>query len=589
MRLISLEIVGEGERAWSSLRWKFAEQVTQLFGPNGCGKTPIVQSAMYALGYEVEFRDDIVERCTYARLEVEAGERKYFISRSFKRRSETVVEVDGQAPVTFTSQKDFSKFLFQLWRLEFPTVTTTQNDPTSLYSGLLIPIFYLEQNHGYTEAYYSPKRFVRDQYAEVVRVLFGLAPKHAFDRKRAANELRDSIDYIDRAILRLERDLGDVLDKEIPRRTIDDLDSEIRSTIQVLESLSEGAGVVEKMQVDRDGRLTQIMRLQRELSEEKSDLESRLRGLRQIRHEIEVETDTLSLNEEARRVFASFEDICVSPNCGLFVRSSSSYGKSLLYLRDQIKDLDAVSAAGESRIKEILTRTAALTESANQIKKEFERDSKQTPLEQLVVAASELTERLVALKSSRAAEVEATRLEAAYVEKLDERSRAQSRLADMERGGGGQDVEILRIRARMAERIQYWLDVLNTSNVGVDVAVDSDFGVTFDGQRLAKFNGSTLTRLVLSIRTAVVELLTSNGDRVPQFILLDAPRQHDIERVDFASYVAELKKLAVRNNLQVIFSSSNFRYVPGDRDLEWEPNFPGEKHNMFLGESPRER
>ncbi|MBB3820647.1 prefoldin subunit 5 [Xanthomonas arboricola] len=583
MKLLSLQILGEAEHAWSSRRWEFAEQVTQLFGPNGCGKTPIVQSAMYALGYEVEFRDDILSNCTYVFLEILAGKKIYSIKRSFKRRNEFVVETQGQSPVSFSSQRDFSRFAFDLWRLDYPTVMDTQGQPTPLYSGLLLPIFYLDQNHGYTEAYYSPRRFVRDQYAEVMRALFGLAPKHAFDKKRAASEIRESLEYIDRAIFRIERDLETIVGKKAQRRSVEELDAEIDSTVQMLKSLSIGADFVEKIQVDRDDRLTNILRQQRHLSAEKSELESQVRGLAQIRHEIEIEADTLSLNEDARKVFASFEDICVNPTCGLFVRSSGTYGKSLLYLKDQIKDLNAVSEASNKRIQAISEGEKALAESAKRIKLETEQNVRKTPVEQLVFAASELTERLISLKSTRAEEGEARRLEGIYVDKLEERNRTQAKLAEMERSGGGLDIEVLRLRAKISERVRYWLEVLNTSNVGAEVAVDADFNVTFDGQRLNKFNGSTLTRLVLAVRTAIVELITSDRESVPQFFVLDAPRQHDIERVDFVRYIAELKKLSAMNQVQIIFSTSNFRYDLDDGDVEWVPTFPGEKHKMFLG------
>lgn len=584
MRLLSLQIVGTADRSWSSQRWDFAREVTQIFGPNGCGKTPMVQSAMYALGYEVDFRDDIVERCEYVCLEVLVGEKKYSIKRSFKRRSEMIVETKGQQAVSFVSQRDFSRFIFDLWRLDYPTVTSTQADPTPLYSGLLLPIFYLDQNHGYTETYYYPKRFVRDQYAEVIRVLFGLAPKHPYDKKRASNELRETIEYVDRAILRIERDLGALKAEKSARRSLEDFDSDIESTVQMLESLSLSADVGEKMRVDRDDRLISILRQQRQISAERAELESRMRGMKHIRHEIEVETDTLSLNEAARRVFASFEDICTSPSCGLFVRSTSSYGKSLLYLRDQVKDLDAVSEAVATRIEELKVSESALANRAGEIKAEIERKETNTPVEQLVTAASELTTRLISLKSARAAEEEAQRLERAYVDRLDERNHTLAKLAEMERSGGGSDVEVLRLRSRIVERVSYWLAVLNTSNVGLEVSVDSDFGVTFDGQRLSKFNGSTLTRLVLSIRTAVAELLSSAGGGVPKFFVLDAPRQHDIERADFARYISELKQLSARNGLQIVFSTSNFRYELGENDGEWTPGFAGDKHEMFLGD-----
>lgn len=59
----------------------------------------------------------------------------------------------------------------------------------------------------------------------------------------------------------------------------------------------------------------------------------------------------MKLTDLARRVFASFHEICRAPNCGLFLGSTESYGKNLLYLRDQIKDLEHNAIRTEMRIE----------------------------------------------------------------------------------------------------------------------------------------------------------------------------------------------------------------------------------------------
>ena len=56
---------------------------------------------------------------------------------------------------------------------------------------------------------------------------------------------------------------------------------------------------------------------------------------------------------QARRLFASFEDICSNPACGLFLGSSESYGKNLLYLKDQVKDLQRNTEFQRARIDEL--------------------------------------------------------------------------------------------------------------------------------------------------------------------------------------------------------------------------------------------
>ncbi|KAG1443161.1 hypothetical protein G6F57_018188 [Rhizopus arrhizus] len=201
----------------------------------------------------------------------------------------------------------------------------------------------------------------------------------------------------------------------------------------------------------------------------------------------------------------------------------------------------------------------------------------------LVEAVAGLTEAVISLRRAKGIEEELTRVEALYVERLHERDSLQIRLSDLEGNRGAADLDALRVRNSLAERIKHWLVVLGTSNVDLQVQVDTDFGVTFGGQRISKFRGSTLTRVVLSIRTAAFDLLARKAGRLPRFLILDTPRQQDISREDLARYIAELQMLAGEWESQVVYSTTNHRYDLGEGDKEWQPRFPGENHDMFLG------
>lgn len=50
MKLISLKIVPVNPNGWGSPELKFANDITELYGPNGCGKTPVIHSIAFALG-----------------------------------------------------------------------------------------------------------------------------------------------------------------------------------------------------------------------------------------------------------------------------------------------------------------------------------------------------------------------------------------------------------------------------------------------------------------------------------------------------------------------------------------------------------
>lgn len=584
MKLVSLQIIGVGATAWSSNKLYFGKRITQLFGPNGCGKTPVVQSIVFALGYKVEYRDDILERCDYVILEVAVGGREFVIKRSVKGSFDVTVEERDGATAEFINEREYSRFLLSLWGLEDPVLTTVGDAKTHIYSAQILPLFYLDQDHGYADEYYAVPKFIKNQYAESMRLVYGLGPKNSFDKRRAKSELKDKLEYIDRAVIRSEKVMEELTsDLGGARRPVQDIERELQMSIDGLEALRESGGVSEQVNVELDTRIAQLQQQERVLGRERSELEARVRGFGQIRHEIKVEADTLSLNEEARRVFASFDAICANENCGLFVRSSVTYGKSLLYLKDQIKDLERTNSAHQRRIDEIAIELSALGAQVSATRAERAEFSSQSSVSSLVEVVSQLTEKVIQLRRARQIEGELVREETEYVGRLDERAKVQTRLADLEGHASAADLNLLKVRRALCERIQFWLDVLRTPNVSSDVQMDSDFNVTFGGQKVAKFKGSTLTRIILSIRTAAFDLVTQAEGLVPRFFLLDTPRQQDISRDDLAEYIRRIQLLASERSAQVIFSTTNHRYDLGDGDTEWTPEFPGADHLMFLG------
>lgn len=584
MKLVSLEVVGLGPAGWSSGRLAFGRRSTQLFAENGSGKTPIVQAIVFALGYKVDFRDDIIEHCDRVILEVAVDDRTYRIQRAVKVPFDVTVESAEILRTEFVSEREFSRFLLSLWGLEDPVVTTVGSNASHLYSLHVLPLFYLDQDHGYAHEYYAPSKFIKDQYAEVMRLVFGLGAKNAFDRRRERNELKEKQEYLDRTVVRSEQLIEELTaDLGGTRRPHAELERDLQVAQQGLEQLRESGGAAESVNMEQNNRLVQLQYRGRLLAQERSELDARIRGFVQIKNEIEVEANTLSLNEEARRVFASFDAICVNENCGLFVRSSVNYGKSLLYLKDQIKDLERTNSIHQRRIDEIAIEQAQVLNQISDIRAQ-RASSDSFPVAALVEVTAQLTERIIQLKRAAQTEVEILKLETEYVKHLEERNWVQARLANLDGGARTGDLELLKTRNSLAERIKFWLGVLRTPNVSRDVQVDADLNVTFAGQKVSKFHGSTLTRIVLAIRTAAFDLATlREGGRIPKFFILDTPRQQDISRDDLAEFIVQLQDLAWQRSAQVVYSTTNHRYDVGEGDTEWIPMFPGAEHSMYLG------
>jgi DNA repair exonuclease SbcCD ATPase subunit len=585
MKLIALQIVGVGELAWSSRRLVFGHRVTQLYGDNGSGKTPIVQSIAFALGYDVEYHLDILERADRVVLEVQVDGNPYVITRRIKSKFDVTVQNHAGDVAEFISEREFSRFLLALWGLEDPVLTTVRDLSTHIYSPQLLPLFYLDQNHGYAVDYYTTSKFIKNQYAEAMRLVFGLAPKNSCDKRRTRSELKDKLEYLDRAVVRLEKQIEELTEDLLgaPRRSAVEIESDLELAKTALEELRETQGGVQQIDVALENRIAQLQQQSNSLLREKSELEARVRGFSQIRHEIEVEADTLSLNEEARRVFSLFDAICANSGCGLFLRSSETYGKSLLYLKDQIKDLERTNGSHQRRLSILSEQLIRLRNEISVAQAERERASTKSTVGSLVEVVSELTERVIHLRRSKQIEIELSKVESAYVEKLDERARTQAHLTEMEGGGSAADLNLLKVRNAIAERIRFWLGILSSSNVSLDVHVDNDFNVTFGGQKITAYNGSTMTRVVLAIRTAAFELICRRDGSAPRFFILDTPRQQDIARADLATYIEQLQVLGSEHHAQIVLSTTNHRYDLGMSDVEWVPDFPGENHPMFLG------
>jgi len=584
MVLHEVHIEAAGVTGWFSKPLVFGEDITQLYGPNGCGKTPVIQSIAFALGYPIKFREDVYKNCEAVWLRLSTGGQEVELRRRIDRRVDISARVDGGETQTFYDEKEYSKFLFGLFRVDTPSLTSTGNEATQPYLATFLPLFYLDQDVGYTSLYSAPGSFIKSQYAEMMRLALGLPPKHSFDQKRFVYEKKRQLDELDRAVVRhqqLLENLQGELGASRPSRAA--LEQKIASVRYEIESLKDGRSLA-------DDAISAVNKLIRERQESYQTVESEIRELRtrvtgfeRIKNEIEVEVSTLSLNEEARRLFESFKDICSNPQCGLFLGSAESYGKNLLYLRDQVKDLARNTTVQESRIEELESRLVTMRSEIAELDRTRQKMLVEEGIDAVIGAINELTGRMVELQKEKQVFDAIEAEESEYVRLLNERESVQKDLASLGGSSGTSDLRALELRRKIRERIVFWLDVLRTKNVSREVQVDADFGVQFGEEKITQFAGSTLLRVILAIRTACFEVYVEDEGNAFRFLILDTPRQQDIEAADLASYIQELKNVAVEHGAQVIFSTTEYHYEGTDGDVEWMPEFPGPEQPMFLG------
>ncbi len=583
MKLVSLKMIARGVNGWESPVLAFGKRTTSLFAPNGSGKTPLIQAIAFCLGLKIKFREDINNKCSAACLVIEHEGKLLEIQRSLDRDFHAEVRSADKGIGEYFSEGDFSKSLFETFGLTAPLLVSTDKHVTQPYLSTVLPLFYVKQDGGYIDAYKAPSSFIVDQFVEMVRFVFGLNPKHSYEAKKDLLNAKDAIDAVNRKLVFQQKVITD-LAKEVDDSPAvrDNFDRRIASHIAQLEQLrgtvdahgSANSVLLELLQ-SKDEQI-------RAARNQKADLLDRIGGIDSIRAEIEGEIQTLSLNEESRGVFDSFNELCGNQNCRLFVGSSESYAKNLLYLKDQLKDLQRNVERAETRLSDLDIKLNELEAERAAVARKVAQPSLKNGVDQLISAVQLLTKELVEAEQSRGTIDILSAERSKYIKLDDERSRIQDRI-ELLTNNGRSDIEFNKLRIRIRDLTVKWMDILDTPNASRDIDIDLGFKFKFGNDPLEVFIGSTKIRLVLAIHAAIFEDYLSDSTRAFRFLILDTPKQHEMHTQDLSKYVDELERVCETHNAQILLSSTEYRHLLTDKDVEWLPQYPGEKQTMYLG------
>lgn len=567
---------------------EFGHRTTMLFALNGSGKTPIIRALASALGFPNKFRNDILEKCKAVVLHAESGGKPLTIRRVIGATNNefyATIEYDGEA-AEHHSEGSFSIALFRLLGLNPPRLVSNKGEEAQPYISTLLPVFYLIQGYGYSAAYRSPNPFIEDQFAEMVRFAFGLNPKHSYEVKKNLIEEKSALEAQTRKIVGAQRvleyqsrgvDTSDA-NQEVLLRTVEDLTQQIDALRASVDAKGAASSTLSEMVRQKD---VQIRAKQAELF----DLQNRVAGIETIRTEIDGEVKTLALNEEARRVFTSFQEICREPNCGLFLGSTESYGKNLLYLKDQIKDLERNSLRAEIRVEQLQKHLGELGVERQMLVDNLDAPST-SGVDQLVTAVKALTKQLVDAQSELA-RISALKDERSKLFELEsERDRIQDRIDGLSNTGRA-DNDFKKLRLNLRELTVKWMQTLVTQNVSTNVDIDLNLRFTFGGETIETIGSggtsSTTIRLVLAIHAALFEAYLADKSRPFRFLILDTPKQEELHTADLAQYLKELEKMCEANNAQLVFSSTEYDHPTGPKDKRWLPAYRVPDKPMYLG------
>jgi len=583
MKLVSLKLNARGTNGWESPLLEFGRRTTSLHAPNGSGKTPLVQSIAFCFGFDAKFQNDIREKCHSATLTFEHAGELYRFSRDFG--AFRLVTEKNDSRKEFFSEGDFSKALFHELSIHTPTLVGTNRQAAQPYFSTLLPIFYVRQIGGYDEPYRSPAQFIADQFVEMIRFAFGLGPKRSYTAQRDLLAARDQLEADQRRIVYQQKVIADLASRvddapgtrERLSQRVASLNTQIRNLRESVDVAGAASDALMDMLRTKEERIRAIRR-------QHSELHARISGISSIRSEIEGETQTLSLNEESRRVFESFFDICGRTDCGLFFPSSVSYAKNLMYLKDQIKDLEANAQRNETQLAAFEAQLAEEEIERTSLAAKVEHRIGTSATGDLVSAVQTLTRELLETEQRLTAIAQLNDERRKYLQLESNRERTQDRIALLS-NHGRQDLEFNGLRTKVQELTVKWMDILRTPNASREVEIDIDFKFRFGKQTIDVFNGSTRSRIILAIHAALFEHYLQDLKRPLRFLILDTPKQQELASEDLAEYLHALEDVCDNVGGQILISSTEYHHVLGESDLEWTPRFAGLKQRMYLGNS----
>lgn len=584
MKLIDLEIKPNGVHGWGSGRLEFSDYITQLFGKNGAGKTPIVKSLSYALGNDCEFRDEIYERCKSVCLRIQVNGKKYKLTREYSKRFYlNVTQPEGET-IDFTNEGEFSAYFLELIGLSPPMLVSSGGNEVRAYMTCLLPLYYAEQNDGYSSFYKAKGTFIKDQMSEMVRLSAGLAPKNSFSRVRNKALAKENIELAIKDYIRTQRQYEKLVERiESTYATASEIKEKIRSLNFELDSIETSSGDSSDALYLIDEDIKEQKRLASHLKYEVSETNRFLRSNKQIAAEIESEIDTLSLNEEAKRIFMSFDEICSVEGCGMFLKSSEAYAKSLIYLKDQIKDIELITNSANKEFEKKNKMYSLALEKLATLLKERAEETKKTPIMSKRGIVRRLTKDIVKSEYELSLLEEKEEIEKTLFEKEYKRKTAEEHLDSLDIKSTSDTSGVIKFKSRLQKLLPSWISKLNTVNVPRIIEVQNDFKAKLGGESLGKFDGSTRLRIVLAYHAALVQTIAESNPNGLRLLILDTPAQHNIDPEDLDEYVKALRVLATENNVQVIFSTTKYRYKEQVGDITWEATHRGFEQLMYLG------
>ena len=257
MRINSLLVTPLNLSGWTTDTVDFNHPITVTQAPNGTGKTPLLKCLVYGLGLKVELPIEIKQKCGSVEIVIQFGNKQFKLNRPIQDTFQiTVADLTTLESTIFSNETGYSHWLNSQIGLPSVELTSRQAGRGSIvYSNVLIPMFWIDQDHGWSKTYFSDADFIKEQDGELTRLFLGTRVRYPFsqrqDFEKAKAELNATevrLQLINRAIDQEKRDLKDVAIDSSPsiqneiaeiQDRLSSLDNDIASSSRIGESFDE--------------------------------------------------------------------------------------------------------------------------------------------------------------------------------------------------------------------------------------------------------------------------------------------------------------------------------------------------------------
>lgn len=589
VRLVSLSI--EPQPAGFHLpEHQFGQFLTHVHGENGAGKTAVMCALYWPLGGARQVEEPLWTRCTGVRLKlIDVQGRLVTLYRVFSERFDATVEVDGQVTRYEGKETEWTNAVLPLLGITPREWSAKNGGVSTSHLAVVLPAFAVDQDSGWRLPYvpYSTKQYIDDQAQEVVRLMLALPQLHDPKRDAQRKKLADELDRLDSQLATRNRAL-DAFAKSLPAK-VDALESMKASRERLVDELKQFDSVVASMsEIDASlrARVEEAVKLRDDLAQELAATKHRRNVLQRLMDEGQADLELIGTNEVAADAFRRF---CSNPSCQFFAGKAepNSYGRRLLYLRDQFKDIVSAMDAAGGVLATGTTRLASAEAHVTRARAEFEAAARSKATDRVVAAIDGVTRQLASISRSIALTEEIAAERKARDELSEKRDSAFTDLANHDEAEARRRKNLANAASALSKTINRWLTVLNANEVGT-IDVDDNIRVTVGDKVLTDTrgpSGSSRSRLILAYHAALLETSFELGGSHPPFLLFDAPKQHELNPADFTAYLAELRRVFAGKQVQVVISARS--EVPiAEGDAVWKPMYPGEKHPWYLGPVP---